>query len=204
MLACSEQSRQGILPIKAFYDQHQHEVTRHAPRQGALTRLVQTISADFAASAPREWIRDPETTKELAELWLQYENTPFLEPSPTPAAYHESTIAPTLAGGHVKTVSKLYAFSAAVRSVVQDRQLVVTNFGRVGLLPAVAQPGGCIVSLAGTGVPFVTRQTGWLWPGRQTWYIIGDCCLNGVMCGGMFGAGDADPYETLWRYSFIV
>lgn len=76
----------GSCRSKPSTDQHQHEVTRHPPGQGALTRLVQTISADFAASAPREWIRDPETTKELVDLWLRYENIPFLEPSLTPAA----------------------------------------------------------------------------------------------------------------------
>lgn len=164
LLACSEQSRQQVLPIKAFYDQHQHEVTRHPPGQDALTRFVQTISADFAESAPREWIRDPETTKELADLWLQYEYTPILEPSLTPAAYHESTMAPSWREATLRLCPSCMRSAQLFVVWCKIVSSFITNFGRVGLLPAVAQPGGFNVSLAGTSMPFVMRQTGWLWP----------------------------------------
>lgn len=198
-----EQFREMILLIKGFYDQHQHEVTQYPPGQDILTRFVQTITADFNEVVAQEWIRDIKTTKEHVDLWRQYESTPVLEQSLTPAAYFDSSTS-ALGGGNVRTMSELYTFRVAIRTVVQDRQLVVTNNGRVGLLPAIAQPGDWIVVLAGTRVPFVIRPTGNLNHGQETWYIIGDCYLNGIMYGELFAGHKVDRYATNWRWIYLA
>ena len=197
-----EQFREKILLIKAFYDQHQHEVTQYPPGQDALVRFVRTITADLNEVVTQEWIRETKTTNELVDLWRHFENTPVLEKSVQPAAYYESST-PALGRGNIRIMSQLYTFRVAIRTVVQDRQLVITKLGRVGLLPAIAQPGDWIIVVAGTRVPFVIRPTGRQYRGQETWYIVGDCYLNGIMYGELFAGHKVDPYAANWRWIYF-
>ena len=182
-----EQLRQELLRWKIFYDTNYINVKLQAPTPiEQLTRFVRTITADSSDPSAQDFLRGQRSEKELVELWLRY----TAEAMPATAKFHNfaesGKVAESITGGAVYRQSDLHAFGLALRSTTENRQFIVTYKERVGLAPRSAQPRDMLAIMPGTVVPFVLRKTGQLCDGQPTWYIVGDCYLDGVMYGELW------------------
>ena len=182
-----EQLRQELLRWKSFYDRNYINVKPEAPAPiDQLTRFVRTITADLSDPSAQDFLRGQKSGRELVELWLKY----AAETTPATAKFHEFAESgqgsETTTGGTVYRQSDLHAFGLALRSTIENRQFIVTYKERVGLAPGIVQPGDMLALMPATVVPFVLRKTGQTSRGQPTWYLIGDCYLDGVMYGELW------------------
>ena len=69
-------------------------------------------------------------------------------------------------------------------NVLAWRRLVVTEVGRLGLVPAHAQQNDRVVILQGCNVPLVVRKQ------ENSWRLIGECYLHWVMRDEAYGSAD--------------
>ena len=182
-----EQLRQELLRWKLFYDTSYINIKPQAPTPiDQLTRFVRTLTADSSDPSAQDFLRGHKSEKELVELWLRY----AAEAPPATAKFHDfaesGKVAESITGGTVYRQSDLHAFALALRSTTENRQFIVTYKERVGLAPRSAQPGDMLALMPGTSVPFVLRKTGRMCDGQPTWYLVGDCYLDGVMYGELW------------------
>lgn len=78
-------------------------------------------------------------------------------------------------------------------SALAWRRLAGTQKGRIGLVPAAAKVGDCVVVLGGCDVPVVMRRQQF-----ETWSVVGECYVHGVMKGEALEAE-----ERLWAFDVI-
>ncbi|KAL5366451.1 heterokaryon incompatibility protein-domain-containing protein [Aspergillus floccosus] len=84
-------------------------------------------------------------------------------------------------------------FSAARQAMTfrtRNRRLISVTSGRLGLAPAAAQPGDCILIIMNHGVPIVARPAQIRTHRHRdipvvAWRIIGECFVDGMMEGEM-------------------
>lgn len=187
--------REQVLLMKEFFDQQSGRL-KPTDDAEALKLFARTIIADLTLGSTRTFLRDPLTAEDLTELWLEFASTPFKQESSTEifetdgsegreagTKMQKSALQGTTV---VKSYSKLFCYRQALKSLLDDRQFIITNEGFVGLAPAIAQPGDQIVVFAGMAVPFVLRPGGPDDKGRLRYYIIDDCYLHGVMYGELY------------------
>ena len=78
--------------------------------------------------------------------------------------------------------------------LIDNWRLAYSQDGKIGLAPFSARAGDLYVILPGVNVPFLLRPTG-----RNTYYLVGECYLHGVMQGEMMEELNAGKFkkETL-------
>jgi hypothetical protein len=181
--------REQVLLMKEFYDGQTGRL-KPVNADDATTVFARTIIADQTQAGTRSFLRDPLSVKDLRDLWFQFASAPYK---------HESAIEHFESDGTegrksgtklrlaetdtVKVYSRLFCYRMALLNLLDDRQFIVTNEGRAGLAPAIAQPGDHVVIFAGGSTPLVLRPVRRDDKGRDRYYIIGDCFVHGVMYG---------------------
>ena len=193
--------REQVLLMKQLYDR---QLGRSKPENDddALTVFARTIIADCTQGMTRSFLREPLSTVDLKNLWLQFASTPYKHESSTEhfetdgsegrlSGTQMQNVAET---NTVKAYSRLFCYRTALRNLLDDRQFIVTNHGLAGLAPAIAQPDDLIVVFAGVGVPLVLRLRGRDNKGRPRYYIIGECFVHGVMYGELYEELKVGPW----------
>ncbi|KAH6675326.1 heterokaryon incompatibility protein-domain-containing protein [Plectosphaerella plurivora] len=74
-------------------------------------------------------------------------------------------------------------FLSWVKMVCANRRLFLTDDGEVGLGPGVMRPGDVVCVLYGMRVPVVLRRIG------ETYAVVGECYVDGLMKGSAVGEG---------------
>jgi hypothetical protein len=196
--------REQVISMKDMYDQ---EAGMLKPDNGEdrLKVFACVIIADNTQSSTRTFLRDPLTVKDLTDLWLQFASTPYKDESATEhfetdgsegreagTKMQKSALQGTTT---VKAYSRLFCYRTALKSLLDDRQFIITNAGFVGLAPALAQTGDFIAVFAGLATPLVLRPNAPDEKGRTRYCIIGDCFLHGVMYGELNERLTAEPWN---------
>ena len=83
-----------------------------------------------------------------------------------------------------QTPSAVVTFLRRLQAVIWKRRLVETSSNRIGLAPEGTMPGDNVVILLGCSVPLVLRAVG---PATQSYELIGECYIHGLMKGEAFG-----------------
>lgn len=87
-----------------------------------------------------------------------------------------------------------FAISRAIKERCTMRNFSITTGGRLGQMPLGTERGDLVCILMGGEVPFVIRPTH---PGSNSYNMIGDCFLNGVMNGEMLVANEHATREIV-------
>ena len=74
-------------------------------------------------------------------------------------------------------------FAPGMEKYSLGRKFFITKSGRFGLGPKDAKLGDRMAVIVGSSVPFVLRNTGVNETGKETWQLIGECYVHGVMKG---------------------
>lgn len=189
--------REQVLLMKDMYDREAERLKsgwlKLSNDEERLKVFARVIIADLMSSSTSTFLRDPLTIEDLPELWLQFASTPYKDESATEhfetdgsegreagTKMQQSVLQGTT---KVKAYSRLFCYRTALKSLLDDRQFIITDAGFVGLAPALAQTGDMITVFAGLATPLVLRPTVPDEKGRTRYHIIGDCFLHGVMYG---------------------
>ncbi|KAK1753600.1 heterokaryon incompatibility protein-domain-containing protein [Echria macrotheca] len=79
------------------------------------------------------------------------------------------------------------ALPAGMEKYALGRSFFVTKAGRFGLGPRDTKAGDAVAVMSGSGVPFVLRERIDGEADSQTWRLVGECYVGGVMAGEMMG-----------------
>lgn len=198
--------REQVILMKEFYDGQTGKL-KPAAAEAATTVFARTIIADQTQAGTRGFLRDPLSTKDLRDLWLQFASTPHEDESALERFESDGNegrkagtkmIKPET--GIIKAYSRLYCYRIALLSLLDSRQFIVTNDGLAGLAPAIAQPGDHIVVFAGENTPLVLRPAGRDDRGRNRYYVIGDCFVHGIMYGEFYDV----LKDGLWNWMTLI
>lgn len=81
-----------------------------------------------------------------------------------------------------RETGEIEALLSSSLQYTKRRRFAMTSRGYYGLVPAKATPGDQIAILKGANYPFVLRAQG------QSWKLVGECYVHGVMNGEAFDA----------------
>jgi hypothetical protein len=84
------------------------------------------------------------------------------------------------------------AFHNTFSRVCMCRKFCVTQNRRTALTPPYTQPGDIVCNLAGSAVPFAIRLLNTAVDGRQTYAVLGECYMHGLMYGGGLHLGEME------------
>jgi hypothetical protein len=80
--------------------------------------------------------------------------------------------------GAVDDETEVTAWLRLCAESIENRRIVATSSGRVGLVPAETQPGDFLCLVMGLDVPFVLRQFD-----ADLYILVGEAYINGAMDG---------------------